>query len=212
VIAHWSVPAERALRLRYGDDHDEDARQSHLRSLPSIEGIFSSPRETSSAERPGAPFAPLFSSELREWTSPLRKLSIETGNSGFRSRELGTNRGRSPPLASQSRRSRRLIGAGIKPTVTGRSVRCRLAEKDSNLTLTSGDPFLVSISSTIPGHQRPLPKRTIHTHTSAPGFSWCISEGSMDPAELVRILSFLTDRALRPVSRAGPRVPAACPR
>src|SRR5947209_8011540 len=113
-----------------------------------------------------------------------------------------------------SRRSRRLIGAVIRPTVTGGSERRRLSEKDSKLTLTSGRPFVVSIPSTVPGHQRPLAKRPIHTQMGVASFNSLTLDGFIDvpgPGSLAPGQGDLLFRARmrRRVSRAGLRVLAA---
>jgi hypothetical protein len=94
--------------------------------------------------------------ETRQSALARRKPFTSAGISGLRNREVGTNRGRSLPLTLMSRRSRRLIGAATQPSLEGGPVQCRLREKDSKLTFTSGSPLVISILSTVPRHQRPF--------------------------------------------------------
>src|SRR5258707_7451485 len=122
----------------------------------------------------------MFSLGTRESASTIRRSFTGAGFSGVRRREVGTNRGRSLPFTLMSRSSRRLIGAVIRPTVTGGSVRPRLGERDSNMTLTSGRPCVVSIVSTVAGHQRPLPNQTSHTQTGAASVNSLTSDGFID--------------------------------
>src|SRR5215471_14975412 len=78
-----------------------------------------------------------------------------------------------------SRGSSRLIGADTNPGVIGGLLPWSLSEKDWSLTLTMGRPPVATTRCTVPGHQRPLPKRTIHTQTAVPGFRPFACAGSI---------------------------------
>lgn len=169
-----SVPSTREFRLRSADDRAEDVRALLAQPLFGTVDIVEVPCEPPS--RRAAPFSGQLPPECREPPWTVSEASA-MGVSGLRSSELGVNRGRSTPLLFMFRRSSRLIGTMTNPTVIG---WVRPGKNVSNLTLTLGIPLVVSICSTAPGHQRPVPNRTTHTQTVAPGSSSSTSDGFMD--------------------------------
>jgi hypothetical protein len=101
-------------------------------------------------------------------------------DSGTRSNDTGTWCGRSSPLAAKSRCSRKRMRVVLIPTKTAAACELRRSgPRPSKRTVTCGRPSITLYDSTVPGHHLPLPKRTIHTHTGAPGESCTTSDGSI---------------------------------